>query len=171
MNFLPDSKLLFKIARSSEDAAIFALEAYKIILTARYRAAETALKAAKAYNSTTAVLNRTFSPEKASVAVMQKNEKTNENIIDKENPTMKKSCIWGVIAFLAAVAAAVVAVMLYLKKKEQNLAEYEEMLYSEDYLADYMPEEECDCCCEEAEEEFCCPEQAEGTCCCEEENQ
>jgi len=81
---------------------------------------------------------------------------------------MKKSCIWGVIAFLAAVAAALVAVMMYLKKKEKNLAEYEEMLYSEDYLADYMPKEECDCCCEEAEEEYCCPEQAEGTCCCEE---
>ena len=82
---------------------------------------------------------------------------------------MKKPCIWGVIAFLAAVAAGVVAVMMYLKKKEKNLAEYEEMLYSEDYLADYMPKEECDCCCEEAEEEFCCPEQAEGTCCCDEE--
>ena len=82
---------------------------------------------------------------------------------------MKKPCIWGFIAFLAAVEAAVVAVMMDLKKKEKNLAEYEEMLYSEDYLADYMPKEECDCCCEEAEEEFCCPEQAEGTCCCDEE--
>lgn len=82
---------------------------------------------------------------------------------------MKKSCIFGLIAFLAAVAGVVVAVMMYLKKKEKNLAEYEEMLYSEDYLTDYMPKDECDCGCEEAEE-FCCPEEAEGTCCCEEES-
>ena len=78
---------------------------------------------------------------------------------------MKKPCIWGVIAFLAAVAGILVAVMMYLKKKEKNLAEYEEMLYSEDYLSDYMPKEEC-CCdceetCEEAAEECCCEEDAQ----------
>lgn len=77
---------------------------------------------------------------------------------------MKKTCILGVVAFLAAVAGALVAVAVYLKKKEQNLAEYEEMLYSEDYLADYMPKEECECCCdecEEAAEEVCTEEHNE----------
>ena len=83
---------------------------------------------------------------------------------------MKKSTIFAVIAFVAAVAGAMIAVSAYLKKKEQNLKEYEEMLFNEDYLADYMPKDD-DCCCCEEEEEFCCPEQAEGTCCCEENEQ
>ena len=77
---------------------------------------------------------------------------------------MKKSTIFALLAFIAAVAGAAIAVTAYLKKKEQNLKEYEEMLFNEDYLADYLPKDEC--CCED--EEFCCPEQAEGTCCCEE---
>lgn len=81
---------------------------------------------------------------------------------------MKKSTIFALLAFLAAAVGALIAVTAYLKKKEENLREYEEMLFNEDYLADYMPKDD-DCCCCEDEEEFCCPEQAEGTCCCEEE--
>ncbi len=75
---------------------------------------------------------------------------------------MKKSTIFAVIAFVAAVAGAMIAVSAYLKKKEQNLKEYEEMLFNEDYLADYMPkDEECCCCEEEFEEECCCEENLE----------
>ena len=85
---------------------------------------------------------------------------------------MKKSNLVALVAFLVGVCAAVAGVVYYLKKKEAELAEAEEMLYNEDYLADYLPKEECcDCCCEEPveeETEYCCEEQAEGTCCCEE---
>ena len=82
---------------------------------------------------------------------------------------MKKSCIFGLIAFLAAAAGVAVAVMMYLKKKEKNLAEYEEFLYSEDYLADYMPQDDCNCCSEAefCEEECCAEECCEEGCCAE----
>jgi len=78
---------------------------------------------------------------------------------------MKKSTIFALLTFIAAAVGALIAVAAYLKKKEENLREYEEMLFNEDYLADYMPKDDC---CEETEEEYCCPEQAEGTCCCDE---
>lgn len=152
MNLLPDNKLWIKIARNSGDAAVFALEAYKMLLSVLYYAAETALKAVKAYNSTSAKLGKDFASKNAAFTVAEKPETADENKIDKEKPTMKKPCIFGIVAFLAAVAAVLAAVAVYLKKKEQNLAEYEEMLYSEDYLADYMPKEECECSCEECEE-------------------
>jgi len=79
---------------------------------------------------------------------------------------MKKSTIFALLTFIAAAVGALIAVAAYLKKKEENLREYEEMLFNEDYLADYMPKDDDCCCCEE--EEYCCPEQAEDTCCCEE---
>ena len=68
------------------------------------------------------------------------------------------------------MSALLIAEYILDQKKEKNLREYEEMLFNEDYLADYMPKDD-DCCCCEDEEEFCCPEQAEGTCCCEENEQ
>jgi len=84
---------------------------------------------------------------------------------------MKKSTIFALLTFIAAAVGALIAVAAYLKKKEENLREYEEMLFNEDYLADYMPKDDDCCCCEEeAEEEYCCPEQAEGTCCCDEDD-
>ena len=71
---------------------------------------------------------------------------------------MKKSTFWALIAFLVAVGAAVAGVLYYLKKREAELEEYDDMLFNEDYLADYLPkdEEDCcydDCCCEEHTEE------------------
>ena len=164
MNPFSDKNLWIKIARNSGDTAVFVLEAYKILLSVKYHTADTALKAVKAYNSTSEKLGRFISSKKDGFKALPEPETVKENKIDKEKQTMKKPCIWGIIAFLVAVAAALVAVMMYLKKKEQNLAEYEEMLYSEDYLADYMPKEESECCCDE------CEEAAEETCteeCCE----
>ena len=67
---------------------------------------------------------------------------------------MKKSTLLALVAFLAAVAGALFVVAHYLKKKEADLEEYEDMLFNEDYLSDYLPKEEgcCEeeCCCEEA---------------------
>ena len=82
---------------------------------------------------------------------------------------MKKSTIFALLTFVAAAIGALIAVTAYLKKKEQNLKEYEEMLVNEDYLADYMPGDD-DCCCCEAEyceEECCADECCEEGCCAE----
>lgn len=45
---------------------------------------------------------------------------------------MKKSCLIAVIATLAAVAGALAAVAVYLRRREQELDEYERLLFGED---------------------------------------
>ena len=150
---------LFKLARIAGDVTEFVLKGYKVILKAENFMADVALAATNGYKNSVAFFDKKCTVPERPLTVEENNK-------DKEKYTMKKPCILGVVALLAAVAGALVAVALYLKKKEENLAEYEEMLYSDDYLADYMPTDECCCGCEE-EEEFCCEEEAEGTCCCE----
>ena len=44
---------------------------------------------------------------------------------------MKKSCLIAVVAALAAVAGALVAVAVYLRRREKELDEYESLLYSD----------------------------------------
>lgn len=52
----------------------------------------------------------------------------------KENDvTMKKSVLVAVIAALAAVAGALAAVAVYLHRREQELDEYEKLLFSEEF--------------------------------------
>ena len=46
---------------------------------------------------------------------------------------MKKSCLIAVIATLAAVAGALAAVAVYLRRREKELDEYERLLFSDDY--------------------------------------
>ena len=45
---------------------------------------------------------------------------------------MKKSCLIAVIATLAAIAGALAAVAVYLRRREKELAEYERLLFGED---------------------------------------
>ena len=45
---------------------------------------------------------------------------------------MKKSCLVAVIAVLAAVAGALAAVAVYLRRREKELDEYERLLFGED---------------------------------------
>lgn len=45
---------------------------------------------------------------------------------------MKKSCLIAVITTLAAVAGALVAVAVYLRRREKELDEYERLLFGED---------------------------------------
>ncbi len=77
---------------------------------------------------------------------------------------MKKTHIFGLIAFLSGVAATIAGIAYYLNKKNKEAEDYEDMLYNEDYLSDYMPKHEEGCCCGEKEpdEEAC-----EESCCCE----
>ena len=53
---------------------------------------------------------------------------------------MKKSCLIAVIAALAAVAGALVAVAVYLHRREKELDEYERLLFGEDDAATVEPE-------------------------------
>ena len=48
---------------------------------------------------------------------------------------MKKSCLIAVIATLAAVAGALAAVAVYLRRREKELDEYERLLFGEDDVA------------------------------------
>ena len=53
---------------------------------------------------------------------------------------MKKSCLIAVIATLAAVAGALAAVAVYLRRREKELDEYERLLFGEDDAATVKPE-------------------------------
>ena len=56
---------------------------------------------------------------------------------------MKKSCLIAVIATLAAVAGALAAVAVYLRRREKELDEYERLLFSDDY-DDFDDEDDTD---------------------------
>ena len=53
---------------------------------------------------------------------------------------MKKSCLIAVVAVLAAVAGALGAVAIYLRRREKELDEYERLLFGEDDAATVEPE-------------------------------
>ena len=53
---------------------------------------------------------------------------------------MKKSCLIAVIAALAAVAGALVAVAVYLRRREKEMDEYERLLFGEDDADTVEPE-------------------------------
>ena len=53
---------------------------------------------------------------------------------------MKKSCLIAVIATLAAIAGALAAVAVYLRRREKELDEYERLLFGEDDAATVEPE-------------------------------
>ena len=53
--------------------------------------------------------------------------------------TMKKSTVVALLVFLSAVAGALAAGYCYLLKREKELDEYEQMLFSEEYEEDDPP--------------------------------
>ena len=55
---------------------------------------------------------------------------------------MKKSCLIAVVAVLAAVAGALGAVAVYLRRREKELDEYERLLFSDDYEDDDYDDED-----------------------------
>ena len=57
----------------------------------------------------------------------------------KEEFTVKKSTLVAIVAFLSAVAGALGAMFLYLRRREKELDEYESMLFSEEFTQE--PEE------------------------------
>ena len=142
---------VLKIAKNMGDVTISALEVYKTLLSVKYFAADSLLKAVKLYKSNVNRIKAADSAEESPAMTVTENNNV------KENTSMKKSTFWALIAFVAAVAAAVAGVAYYLKKREAELEEYDDMLFNEDYLADYLPKDEEDCCYDEC----CCEEPAE----------
>lgn len=63
---------------------------------------------------------------------------------------MKKSCLIAVIAILAAVAGALAAVAVYLRRREKELDEYERLLFGEDEAVEAAPAAEEEPAAEEA---------------------
>lgn len=51
----------------------------------------------------------------------------------KEEFTVKKSTLVAIVAFLSAVAGALGAMFLYLRRREKELDEYESLLFSEEF--------------------------------------
>ena len=140
-----------KVLRGGSDMALFALEVYHGIIQAKAAAVGLALDAAKRCKKTYR-LSQNNPPSCENEKILKINQ-------TKESENMKKSNFWSFLAFLAVVCAAIGGVAYYLKKKEDELNEYEDMLFSEDYLADYMPkdeeensEESCSCCEENPQE-------------------
>ena len=153
-----DKFSVLKLAKNVPDIAVTVLEVYKMVLSVKYVTADSILKGVKIYQK------KQLSGQTAEVVQAVENKDEIKNV--KENTSMKKSTLVALFAFLAAAVAAVVAVAAYLKRKEENLRDYEEMLFNEDYLADYMPKDDEDCCC--CEDELCEEEPCTEECCCEE---
>ncbi len=61
----------------------------------------------------------------------------------QEEITMKKSTLVAIIACLSAIAGALGAMFLYLRRREAELDEYEQLLFSEDF-SEETPETEED---------------------------
>ena len=53
---------------------------------------------------------------------------------------MKKSCLIAVVTALAAVAGALAAVAVYLRRSEKELDEYERLLFGDDDAETVEPE-------------------------------
>lgn len=63
--------------------------------------------------------------------------------IKEDEITMKKSTFAAILAFIAAATGALVAAALYIRRREKELDEYEQLLFSEDFN-DSIEEEEAE---------------------------
>lgn len=57
---------------------------------------------------------------------------------------MKNTTFAATLMFLAAAVGALVAGALYLRRREKELDEYEQLLFSEDFSDDEVDEDEAD---------------------------
>ncbi len=56
---------------------------------------------------------------------------------------MKKSTFAAILAFLAAAAGALAAAWLYIRRREKELDEYEQLLFSEEFNDEIEDEDPC----------------------------
>ncbi len=63
---------------------------------------------------------------------------------NKEEIIVKKSTFAAILAFIAAATGALVAAALYIRRREKELDEYEQLLFSEDFNDSIEEEDEAD---------------------------
>lgn len=122
----------FKLIKKMGGAAVVGLQVYRNILALKVLSIDLMLKAVKSQHHPL--------PQKSLPTPIKET---------KEKKEMKKSNGFAVFMFFAAVCSALGAVAYYLYKKEKELGDYEDMLFSEEYLEGYMPEDaftDDDCC-------------------------
>ncbi|MEG0092098.1 MAG: hypothetical protein RR846_10830 [Oscillospiraceae bacterium] len=135
-----------KLFKKMGGAATFGLQMYRTALMMKIFTIDTILKTVKPQHH-----------------LLAEGTKPAPIVKTKEKTEMKKSNGLALFAFFAAVCAALGAVAYYLYKREQELDEYEDTLFNDEYLDDYMPqdepcedkkdvacEDECSCGCTEA---------------------
>lgn len=123
-----------KIFKKMGGAAIIGLQVYRTVLSFKIFSIDSILKVLKAENN--------LVWPKSHLPVIKE---TTEIKNTKETKKMKKSNGFAIFVFFVAVCSALAAIACYLYKKEKELDDYEDMLFSEEYLEGYMPEGACDC--------------------------
>ncbi len=72
----------------------------------------------------------------------QKTKARQKAAAQKESEPMRKSAFVAVVAALAAAIGALVAIAVYLHRREKELDEYEHLLFSEDFNEDASSDDE-----------------------------
>lgn len=90
----------------------------------------------------------------AAQAAVETTKQASERLARKkeETITMKKSTFAAILVFLAAVAGALAAAYMYIQRREKELDEYEQLLFSEEFNQE-VPEDEEEVPAPVAEEE------------------
>lgn len=90
----------------------------------------------------------------AAQAAVETTKQASERLARKkeETITMKKSTFAVILVFLAAVAGALAAAYMYIQRREKELDEYEQLLFSEEFNQE-VPEDEEEVPAPVAEEE------------------
>lgn len=80
----------------------------------------------------------------AAQAAVETTKQASERLARKkeETITMKKSTFAVILVFLAAVAGALAAAYMYIQRREKELDEYEQLLFSEDLDEEEAPAED-----------------------------
>lgn len=78
-------------------------------------------------NSTVAMVGSIAAAVAAAKSLMKKEEPR------KEVVTMKKSTFAAILIFLSAAVGALVAAYMYIQRREKELDEYEQLLFSEEF--------------------------------------
>ncbi len=65
---------------------------------------------------------------------------------------MKKTACISLFVVFAAIAGALITMYIYLRRREQEVYEYEQMLFNEDFNYEEVPEENFDSLTQESEE-------------------
>lgn len=159
-----DKNFLLKNLGRLSEAVKFALMVYRGVLTVKIFTVDTIIKgidlAPKKHTNIKQDIIKVIETQSKQEDNLQK------SVTVKEKNKMKKSSVIAAFVSVAAVGAALGAAAYYLYKKEQELNDYEDMLFSEEHLSGYMPEDSetqeesifddcgcgCDCGCTQTPE-------------------